>query len=126
MKNEQDNHDSYALIMGALDVFNAAMDKYREKPVIKNIVSLVDEQAEGRKLGVAVYADDPDSPFDYFTLRLHNKRLEFDSRGKDAPDVDWKVSTDYLESINADPEKYIDNPLKLDFDWLKNRLQDAA
>ncbi len=126
MTTEREGHDSYKMLMGALDVLNEAMDKYRDKPIIRDIMSLVDEQAAGRKFGVAVYDNDPDKPFDYYTIRLHNKRMELVSRGKDSPDIDWKVSMEYLKDVNEDPDAYISNPLKLDLDWLKHRLSDAA
>lgn len=124
--NEQTSKDSYDLFLGALDVINEALDNLRDKPLIKDIVKLMDRQAAGRKFGVAVYADDPQTPHDYFTIRDHNGRLELVSRGKDAPDIDWKTSVDYLKDINENPRSYIDNPVKLDIEWLKHRLQDAA
>ncbi len=126
MSTAQTKHDSYDSFMNTLDVFNDAMDKLRDKPLIKDLMSLVDKQTAGRQFGIAVYGDNPDKPFDYYTVRLHNQRLELVSRGKDAPDLDWKVSIDYLEDVAENPEKYIDNPAKLDFEWLKHRLQDAA
>ena len=125
MSNDTSN-DSYALFLGALEVINDALVSLRDKPLIKDIVSMMDKQAAGRKFGVAVYSSDPDAPHDYYTIRANNQRLELVSRGKDAPDIDWKVSTDYLRDINENPQKYIDKPLKLDIDWLKHRLQDAA
>lgn len=118
--------NSYELFMGALNVINDAMEKYRDTAIIKDILSLVDDQTAGRKFGVAVYKDEPDNPFDYFTVRLHNKKLELVSRGKDAPDIDWKVSMEYLQDINENSGDYIDNPLKLDIEWLLSRLRDAA
>lgn len=126
MTTEDKGQDSYELFMGALDVLNTALDKYRDKPVIKDILSLVDDQTAGRKFGVAVYHSEPDDPFDYFTIRLHNQKLELVSRGKDAPDIDWKVSMDYLRDINENPDDYVENPLKLDIEWLRHRLRDAA
>jgi hypothetical protein len=126
MSSKRESHDSYAMFTGALDVLNDAMKNLREKPVVKDVLSLVDDQTAGRKFGVAIYASDPENPFDYYTIRLHNQRFEMVSRGKDAPDIDWKVSTDYLEDINSNPDDYISNPLKLDLDWIKTRLSDAA
>ena len=126
MTSNRESHDSYDMFMGALDVLNKSMENFRDKPVVKDIFSLIDDQSAGRKFGVAIYADDPEQPFDYFTIRLHNKRFEIVSRGKDAPDIDWKVSTRYLDDINKNSEDYISNPLKFDLDWLKHRLSDAA
>jgi len=126
MTSKRESHDSYDMFMGALDVLNQSLENFRDKPVLKEILSLIDDQSAGRKFGVAIYAEDPEKPFDYYTIRLHNKRFEIVSRGKDAPDIDWKVSTDYLEDINSNSGDYIKNPLKFDLDWLKHRLSDAA
>jgi hypothetical protein len=57
---------------------------------------------------------------------MHNSKLQLASHGKDAPDIDWKVSMDYLRDINQNPKKYIEDPWKLDVEWLKNRLQDGG
>lgn len=126
MTDKRESHDSYDMFLGALDVLNKSMENFRDKPVLKDLLALVDGQTAGRKFGVAVYADDPEKPFDYYTIRLHNKRFEMVSRGKDAPDIDWKVSTEFLQDINDNPQDYISNPLKFDLDWLKHRLSDAA
>ena len=126
MSTNTGSNDSYDLFMGALEVTNKALDSLRSKPVIKEMVSLMDKHAEGRKFGVAVYGSNPDNPHDYYTVRIQNSSLQLASRGKDEPDIDWKVSTDYLKQINDDPQAFIDNPLKLDLEWLKSRLDDAA
>jgi hypothetical protein len=36
----------------------------------------------------------------------------------DDPDIDWKVSRDYLRKVSSNPDQYIDNPARLDVDWL--------
>ncbi|MCB1688508.1 MAG: hypothetical protein KDI33_08485 [Halioglobus sp.] len=126
MASEAKSEDSYKLFMEALEVTNSALEELRDKPVIKNVLELIDEHASGRKFGVAIYADSPDDPFDYYTVRLNQRRIEFVSRGKDEPDIAWKVSTEYLRDVVENSDDYISNPLKLDLDWLKQRLQDAA
>jgi len=126
MTNTADSNDSYDLFMGALDVTNRAIDEMREKPVIKDLVGLMEKQASGRKFGVAVYSDDPDNVYDYYTVRVQNHTVQLVSRGKDTPDIDWKVSREYLKDVNDDPQAYIDNPLKLDLEWIKHRTSDAA
>lgn len=123
---KSDNTDSYSLFLGALDVINDALSSLQEKPLIKDIISLMGKQASGKQFGVEIYSDNPDTPHDYYTIRVNNQRLELVSRGKDAPKIDWKVSTAYLQDINENPQKYVDSPLKLDIDWLKHRLSDAA
>jgi hypothetical protein len=126
MTKQEKGHDSYQSFMDTLNVVNKVMENYRDTPIIKDILSLVDNRTAGRKFGVAVYDKDPDKPFDYFTIRLNNQRLELVAHGKDAPDIDWKVSIEYLEDVSENPDNYIDNPLKLDLEWLKHRLRDVA
>jgi len=126
MSTTTQGNDTYTLFMGALDVSNRALDELREAPVIKELLPMLEKQATGRKFGVAVYKDDPATPHDYYTVRVQNHMIQLDSHGKDAPEIDWKVSMDYLRNVNENPQAYIDNPLKLDFDWLRHRLRDAA
>lgn len=126
MSGNKATNDSYDLFMGALEVTNEALDKLRDKPVIKDIIALMDNHAEGKRFGVAVYDHDSSTPHDYYTLRIQNQGIQLAARGKDAPEIDWKVSTEYLQQINDHPQAFIDNPLKLDLEWLKHRLKDAA
>ena len=122
MSGAQDNANTYDLFMGYLDVVNRTLDEHSDTPVIGQLLSLMNKISEGKKFGAAIYKSDPHSPFDYFTVRLANGKFELDSRGKDNPDIDWRVSQDYLAAVNDEPEKYVDNPAKLDLDWLRTRL----
>jgi hypothetical protein len=118
--------DTYELFMGAMDVSNRALETVRDKPVLSDLLELMEKQASGRQFGVAVYKDDPTTPHDYFTVRVQNHRIQLVSHGKDAPDIDWKVSEEYLRDVTDNPDSYVENPLKLDLDWLRHRLSDAA
>lgn len=117
-----ENTSTYDLFMGYLDVVNEALDKHEDTPVIGDLANWITDLSESKKIGAAIYDSDPDSPFDYFTVRIANGKVQLDSRGKNEPDVDWRVSQDFLQEVNENPEKYVDNPLKLDLDWLKSRV----
>jgi hypothetical protein len=121
-KSDRQSADTYDLFMGTVDVINEALEEHADTPVLKNVLSLADKVASGKQFGVAVYKDNPDKPFDYFTVRMNNKKVELAARGKESPDIAWKVSQDYLADVCEDPQAYIDNPAKLDLDWLKSRL----
>ena len=77
---------------------------------------------DGKKYGAAIYKSDPQEPFDYFTVRLSDGKVELDSRGKGDPDIDFRVAQDFLVDVNKHPKDYVDNPAKLNIDWLKSRL----
>jgi hypothetical protein len=120
--NDQQQKDTYTVFMDTVDVINRALAEQSETPVLKQILEAAGKAAEGREFGVAVYKDDSSNPHDYFTTRFNNGKVELSSRGKASPDVDWKVSEDYLRKVSANPQNYVDNPAKLDIDWLKSRL----
>ncbi|HBO12895.1 MAG TPA: hypothetical protein DD491_08945 [Halieaceae bacterium] len=115
-------NDTYGLFMEALDVVNTAISEHKDGQLMGGLLTAADKTIGGKHLGVAVYRDDPDTPFDYFTLRFTNERLELLARGKDEPEIAWKVSQDYLRDLVDNPRDYIDNPARLDLDWLRDRV----
>jgi hypothetical protein len=117
-----ETENTYDLFMGYLDTVNEALDAHSDTPVIGQVLSLMKKAGSGKKFGAAIYKSDPQSPFDYFTVRLANGKFELDARGKDDPDIDWRVSQEFLVNVNEEPQKYIDNPALLDLDWIKTRL----
>lgn len=118
--------DIYTLFDGAMGVTNKAIEKNRDAPFFGPLIKAWDQFLDGHKAGIAVYDQDPEKPFDYFTIRYLNGKFEILSRGKSEHDTEWKVSRDYLQSVVDEPQKYIDSPSKLDLDWLKSRLPDSA
>ena len=116
----------YDLFKGTLDVTNEALEKNRDSKVIGTLFAAADKPLSGHKAGVEIYDEDPDKPFDYFTVRYLDGKIELYARGKSEHDTEWKVSKNYLQSVVDDPQKYIDNPTKLNFEWLKVRLPDSA
>lgn len=114
--------DPYELFMGYLDVVNKSLYEHESTPVVGNLLSLMKKIGEGKKFGAAIYKTDPNEPFDYFTVRMSGGKVELDSRGKDDPDIDFKVAQDFLVEVNEHPREYVNNPAKLDLDWLKSRL----
>ena len=118
--------DIYTLFDDAMGVTNKAIKKNRDATFFGPLISAWDKFLDGHKAGVAVYDEDPEKPFDYFTIRYLNGKFEILSRGKSEHDTEWKVSREYLQSVVDEPQKYIDNPSKLNLDWLKARLPDSA
>ena len=114
--------DRTALFTSALNTMNAALADNSDRMPFKQILSVAESTIGDRPLGVAVYKDSPDDPHDYFTIRFSNGAFELVSRGKQDPDLAWKVSEPYLERLAENPERYAEDPFKLDFDWLKSRL----
>ena len=111
------------LFTQALSTMNKAIAANQSKPVYKQMLEASEKLADGLTVGVAVYKDDPSTPHDYYTVRFENARLELLDHGKrDDMDLTWKVSQEYIENLANDPDRYINNPALMDWDWLRSRL----
>ena len=120
------NKDTYQLFMDGLDVINRSLDENRDKGVYGKLIAAFDKFVDGHVAAAGVYQDDPKTPHDFFTIRYLKGRFELVERGKGEHDTEWKVSTEYLQSLVDDPQKYIDHPARLDLEWLKHILPDSA
>jgi hypothetical protein len=114
--------DTYTVFMDTVDVINRVLEEQSDKPLLKHILDAAGSVAEGHEFGVAVYNEDPSKPHDYFTTRFRNGRVQLAARGKDSPDIAWKVAEDYLRDVSDNPQAYMDKPAKLDIEWLKTRF----
>ncbi len=114
--------ETTSLFTEALNTMNRAVAANRDHPVYRVFFQAGEKVAGGRKIGVAVYKDDPGNPHDYYTITFANGQFELVTHGKEDVDFTWKVSDDYLQELADNPEKYVQNPTLLDLDWLRTRL----
>ncbi len=115
--------ETTSLFTDALVTMNAAMEANENKLPYSLFAKAVKKLDFQVTVGVAVYKDDPATPHDYYTVCYHENYIELVAHGKEKGiDVGWKVSEAYLQKLQDDPQKYIDSPALLDWDWLKSRL----
>lgn len=114
--SKQTTNNTYDLFMGTVDVINQALEEHTDGRVFGGVVSLTEKLSSGKQFGVAVYKEDADHPHDYFTVRFNRGKVELVARGKESPDIAWKVSQDYLKKVCTEPQTYIDNPARPDSD----------
>jgi len=111
-----------ALFTEYLNVVNRALNANRGKFPWKQLREATSDLAEGKKFGIAVYTSDKYNPHDWFTVSYDDGQFDLEGTGKKDTDIDWKVSRQYLEKVVESPEKYVESPSKLDFDWIVDRL----
>jgi hypothetical protein len=114
--------ETTGLFTSALHVMNEALDKNRDKTPYKQIIDALDRAAEGERFGVAIYEDDPEAPFDFYTIAYRNGQLELVEHGKGDTAVNWKTPRSYLRELVDNRKEYIENPAKMDWDWVKARF----
>jgi hypothetical protein len=118
----QSPNDTTKLLVDYLETCNEALAKHDDETPYKQIIALADDKLAGKELGFAVYDHDPDAPHDFFTVEMSNGKLHFVEHGKRDPDIVWKTPQEYLEKVVDNQQRYIDEPSKLDLDWLKSRV----
>jgi hypothetical protein len=114
--------DTNALFTQYLNVVNRALATHRDEFPYQQMISASQAALRDRRIGVAVYKDDPQHPHDWFTIRMDNGELAVLEHGKADPDITWRVKQRHLTTVTEDPDEFVEHPVKLDLDWLKTRL----
>ena len=115
--------ETTGLFTDALATMNAVIDANEDTMPYRLFFDASKKMDMELTMGVAIYKNDPDTLHDYYTIRYEGNRFELIDHGKqDGIDICWKVSEDYLQKLAENPETYINNPAKMDWDWLKSRL----
>jgi hypothetical protein len=114
---------SYFRFVQALNILNAALEARRDMPAWRRFLSDCERELAGVNLGVAIYDRDPDQPYDFYTIRLHQGVFVIVSRGVNPDEIAWRVSRASLDDLVIRPSEYIDDPSRLDVTWLRRRLR---
>lgn len=105
-----------------LYVMNESLDANRDRFPYKQILAACEKTFPDWNIGVAVYADDPDTPHDFYTIRFKDGEFELVEHGKEKPKMTWKTPQSYIKKVIKNPQEYVKHPEKLDWDWFKERL----
>lgn len=122
MTQTQTKTSTETLFLEYLNTLNQALEAHRNETPYKQIIDASDRVFGDEKLGVAVYKTDPSSPHDFYTVKITDGRIAFVSHGKDAPEYSWKTKESFMKDVVENKQHYIDNPQKLNWDWLKSRI----
>ncbi len=102
-----------------LEVCNQAMEVHKDEFPYKHIWEAAENLQSDKGMHVTVYDDEPKGDYQ---LKIHNKHIEVvDESGDAVEDPGWRINTSYLRQVVENPDEYIQEPTKLDWQWLKNR-----
>ncbi|MBW3567880.1 MAG: hypothetical protein KY410_07995 [Proteobacteria bacterium] len=112
-----------------VDLCNRVMTENQDSLWFRQAIQLNEALWNGRNFRVIVYDRDPGSVIESFTVRLDMDKPEIrlvqDGHAHDVA-FSWKTPLSYLEEVVAEPERYIAQPMLLDWEWLKERVRDEA
>lgn len=117
--------DTNALFTQYVNVVNKAIGQNKNDFPFRQLTQMGEKVLGDKKIGAAVYKGDAGAPHDYFTIQLENGKLRAE-HGKEGPDVEWKLDEAHLKNVVSDPDPYVDNPAKLNLDWLETRLGNGS
>lgn len=107
------------MMMRYVAVCNAAILKNAGRFPFKQILSAAERHDGGRKVAACVKGrcEQP------YILVLKNGAIEivhglYTDEYLDVCDTVWHVSRDYLDDVVSHADQYIDNPARLDWEWL--------
>lgn len=126
---ERQSGDPAQLFSRYVDLCNQVMEANQDTFWFRQAMQLNKTLWNGRNFRVVIYDQDPGSVIASFTVRLDMDkpgiRLLQDENVDDVA-FSWKTPLSYLEEVVAEPERYISQPMLLDWEWLKERARDEA
>ena len=108
-----------ALFQQYLEICNKAIETHKESFPYKHIWEAAEQLQRRDGMHLTVYDDEP--KYDY-RLKIQDKHLEVVQESPEHETDGWRVNTSYLKRVVENPDEYIRQPSKLDWHWLKNRV----
>lgn len=105
-------------------VCNQALEKNRHVDEFYRPFRDAEANVDGAPTSVMVFDGEHEKPVTTFAISLFKGRVNIYSHAVEPPDhageaeFVWRVSTDYLRSVTADPQTYVEDPKKLDWHWV--------
>ena len=113
--------NKYELFQGYIDVCNRALEINKNRFPFKQILGTAQKTGEDRLVEVKIVDDGPGSDF---VIGFDKNKIKGDLHG-DCPhcrcEGQWRVSRSYMEDVVRNPDAYIKNPAKLDWEWMYER-----
>lgn len=110
-----------------IDICNMALDKNKDRFPFNHILHGLKNENDAQSIRVKIM-NDREEP--QFYLQLSEGKINYDltscqnmcgSCNNDCPSKNsvWQVKESYLQDVTENPEEYIQNPAKLDWEWAK-------
>ena len=109
-----------------LEICNQAIEKNKKKFPYTEIWGARFDKMDSAKEAILQATVYDDRPKCVFTLRLtKDMKIEVVGNRHVPDDEEWPFTYQYLKRVVDHPKKYIDNPAKLEWGWLKTMFPEA-
>jgi hypothetical protein len=101
-----------------LEICNRAMQAHCHEFPYKQIWDAVERLQAGEPVDLTIYDDEPQH---HYKVCLRDKHIDLVKEEPEEMPEGWKMNTSYLRRVVENPQEYIEQPARLDWDWLKDR-----
>ena len=106
------------LVKYYFNICNTALANHRESPIYGSLLALINQFASGSTVLVKV-VDSESTKDRVFTTRFIDGEFTPVVEGEGQADAEFKVESNFLETVMKNSEEFVDNPEKLDWSWLR-------
>lgn len=102
----------------AVAIWNQSLRHNEDSAVYGPMLQDLARATEGRQILLSVCEEDTEDVIANYVLLYEDNMFHLVSLCLEQPTVVWRVRRDYLESTLLNPQKYIESPHKLDWQWV--------
>lgn len=122
-----DFRDPQTLLTNYIEICNNAIGQNRNTRWFRQLQRLGEKYGRSVNMHTVIYERNPGDVVTSAVVRFNplETELEVLPVGDYEANMRWKASVDYLEDVVLRrPEWYLENPLRLDWSWMKDRARD--
>ncbi len=113
-------------LQGFIDVVNNTISEQSDA-LLKSGVAVATQLVNGKTIGAAIQKRGVTEPHDYYTLKVTNGKILIDQHGRNSNvDHEMTLSPDYMQEVIDEKSKFIENPMALDWAWLRDQVKNRV
>lgn len=102
-----------------LDICNEALEKNKDSFPYKQLWEAAHRVMHEKAVHVAIYDDTPKATYE---LKLSDNHIDSCELKENKNIEPWHLTTSYLQKVVEHKDEYINNPAKIDWDWLRSEI----
>ncbi len=117
-----DNELAKSYFLQYLNICNLALNKHKEAFPYKQILEIGESVLGGKNIKISVVPDDSGLTITHYTVRFNGGTFDVVTDETEVSEMDWTLKESYLKKVVTSPADYINHPEKIEWEWLKDRL----
>lgn len=108
------------LFIRYLNICNQAIEANKDRFPYSQILAAATAPESSRSVEVCIIEDHPEAKY---VIQVEDSKLSgkpHESCEKCDCQGQWRVTRSYLEDVIKNPDEYIQNPAKIDWEWMHN------